>query len=83
MEGQDNEGHLRNIIVDTNSEFYCGFNEELNLPTITVDAYTRKCDDRLYSFNKGAMKKTKATFIPYFAFANRGVQEMQVWCLYR
>lgn len=83
MEGQDNEGHLRNIIVDTNSEFYCGFNEELNLPTITIDAYTRKCDDRLYSFNKGAMKKTKATFIPYFAFANRGVQEMQVWCLYR
>ena len=70
-------------MLDTSSEFYCGFNEELNVPTITVDAYTRKCGDSLYSFNKGTFEKTKATFIPYFAFANRGIQEMQVWSLYR
>ncbi len=83
MEGCDNREHLRNIVVDTNSEFYCGFNEELNVPTITVDAYIRKCSGDLYSFNKGTLEKTKATFIPYFAFANRGIQEMQVWSLYK
>ncbi len=83
MEGCDNNEHLRNILVDTSSEFYCGFNEELNVPTITVDAYTRKASDSLYSFSKGSLVKTKATFIPYYSFANRGVQEMQVWTRYK
>lgn len=83
MEGCDNKEHLRNIVVNTDSEFCCGFNEELNVPTITVDAYTRKSDESLYSFSKGTLEKTKATFIPYFAFANRGIQEMQVWSLYK
>ena len=83
MEGCDNSEHLRNITVDTDSEFYCGFNEELNVPTITVDAYTRKASDSLYSFSKGSLVKTKATFIPYYSFANRGVQEMQVWTQYK
>lgn len=83
MEGCDNEHHLRNIVLDTDSEFYCGFNSELGVPTITVDAYARKSSEALYSFNKGRIEKTRATFIPYFAFANRGVQEMQVWSLYK
>ena len=83
MEGCDNPDHLRNIVLDTDSEFYCGFNEELKVPTITVDAYVRKSNDELYSFSKGKTMKEKATFIPYFAFANRGVQEMQVWSLYK
>ena len=75
--------HLRNIILDTDSAFVCGFNKELGVPTITLDAYVRKCGGDLYSFNKGRLEKIKATLIPYFAFANRGVQEMQVWHLYR
>ena len=83
MEGCDNTEHLRNIILDTDSAFVCGFNKELGVPTITLDAYVRKCGGDLYSFNKGRLEKIKATLIPYFAFANRGVQEMQVWHLYR
>ena len=83
MEGCDNSEHLRNIVLDTNSEFSYGYNESLGVPTVTVDAYARQDDGALYSFNKGKVVKTKATFIPYYAFANRGVQEMQVWCLYK
>ncbi|MBQ7225224.1 MAG: glycoside hydrolase family 127 protein [Clostridia bacterium] len=83
MEGCDNEGHLRNIILDTEGSAEVGFNKELSVPTITLDAYTRKSNGELYSFNKGRLEKTKATLIPYFAFANRGVQEMQVWHLYK
>ncbi len=83
MEGCDNEAHLRSITIDTEGEITAGFNGELNVPTLIADAYIRKSDGNLYSFNKGTLKKAKATFIPYFAFANRGVQEMQVWCQYK
>lgn len=83
MEGCDNEHHLRNIIIDTDTEFDFGFDEKLGLPTIEVNAYTRNCDGSLYSFDKGKLTPTRAKFIPYLAFANRGVQEMQVWSLYK
>jgi len=83
MEGCDNEHHLRNIVLDTRGDFELGFDEELGVPTITVDALARKSGHELYSFSCGEEIKTKAKFIPYFAFANRGVQEMQVWSLYR
>lgn len=83
MEGCDNQDHLRNIVVDTNGKLSCGYNEELKVPTIVADAYVRKCGEALYSYNKGTLEKTKATFIPYYAFANRGVHQMQVWCQYK
>lgn len=83
MEGCDNEHHLRNIVVDTEGEFLCGFNDTLGVPTVTVNATAREEKGALYSFNKGKAVDTRATFIPYYAFANRGVQEMQVWCLYK
>ena len=83
MEGCDNEHHLRNITVDTNSAFELGFNEELGVPTISVDAYARKSVGELYSFSRGVMVETKAKFIPYYAFANRGITEMQVWTQYK
>ena len=83
MEGCDNEHHLRNITLDTEGSLELGFNEELGVPTITADAYARKSVGELYSFSRGVLVKTKAKFIPYYAFANRGVQEMQVWTQYK
>ena len=83
MEGCDNEHHLRNIVVDTEGEFHFGFDSELAVPTITVDGWARKSSADLYSFNKGELVRTKAKYIPYYAFANRGIQEMQVWTLYK
>ena len=83
MEGCDNEHHLRNIVIDTEGEVTAGYDEGLGVPTLSADAYARQRTGALYSFDKGEAKKIKANFIPYFAFANRGVQEMQVWSLYR
>ena len=83
MEGCDNEGHLRNIVLDTEGEAEIGYNSDLDVPTIELLAYTSKDEYDLYSFNKPKYKKTVATLIPYFAFANRGVQEMQVWHRYK
>ncbi len=83
MEGCDNEHHLRNIIVDTEGEVVQGYNSELGVPTLSADGFAWVRQSGLYSFNKGELVKTKANFIPYFAFANRGVQEMQVWCTHK
>ncbi len=83
MEGHDNEAHLRNIVLDTSSEIYSGYNDKLDSPTVLIDAYTKEESNELYSFAKPKYKKIKATLIPYFTFANRGVDEMQVWHLYK
>ncbi len=83
MEGCDNEGHLRNTVLDTESEIKTGYNTDLDVPTLELQAYTREGFYNLYSFDKPKYKKTTATLIPYFAFANRGVQEMQVWHSYK
>ncbi len=82
MEGVDNEGHLRSLILDTKSEIVQGINETLGVPTLTLDAYQRKPSDKLYSYTAQTYK-TKATLIPYFAFANREECEMQVWHNFR
>lgn len=83
MEKQDNSEHLRNIIIDTDGELTVGFNETLKVPTVRTNAYIRKKDNSLYSFDKPTYEKGVATLIPYFAFANRGVDEMQVWHFYK
>ncbi|MBO4983730.1 MAG: glycoside hydrolase family 127 protein [Clostridia bacterium] len=83
MEGHDNKGHLRNIVLDTNGKISKGFDEKLGVPTLKIDAITRAECDMLYSFSQGKYENTTAHLIPYFAFANRGESEMQVWHSYK
>ena len=79
MEGCDNGQHIRDIRLDSSAEFELGFNSELDVPTLSINALRRKATDGLYSPMKNDFEKIKATLIPYFAFANRGESEMQVW----
>ena len=83
MEGQDNQNNIKNIYIDTSGEITIGYNEELKVPTLVADAYVRCDENELYTYKKPRLEKTKATLIPYYAFANRGVDEMQVWHLYK
>ena len=56
--------------------------EELGVPVLYTDAYKRRDVEGLY-YRKTTdivdFYKTSVTLIPYFAFANRGESEMQVW----
>lgn len=81
MEGIDNDGHLRDIRIDSHSSFKTGKNESLGVPTLTVCAWRREenPDAPLYSVMRRRLVGCKATFIPYYAFANRGESEMLVW----
>ena len=83
MESVDNEGHLRSIVLDTSSQITESENAELGVIALTLDAYQRKPIVSLYSTKINDTYKTKATLIPFYAFANREECEMQVWHNYR
>lgn len=81
MEAADNGEILRDIRLSSRSRFKYGKHEELGVPKLTVKAYRRKRDERspMYYERKEELVEIEATLIPYYAFANRGAMEMQVW----
>ncbi len=81
LEGHDNPYDLFNIRIDRKTEFEIMQNEQLGVPTVTVDAFVREQSNALYAPISPSRKKIKATFIPYYAFANRGETSMQIWTL--
>ncbi len=79
-EGVDNGKDVRNIRVDIRSEFELKESEFL-LPTLHTTAYQQPESDELYSVAEYNWIEAPLTLIPYYAFANRGVSEMNVWLL--
>ena len=81
MEGVDNGSCIRDIRIDSSADFILGDVSEFGAPVIKVNAYRRKATSKLYYTKADNFEKTVATLIPYYAFANRGESEMQVWHL--
>ncbi len=81
MESIDNGDNIRDIRLDEKSPFILGDVSVFGTPTLKIKAYRRKPTEELYRPKKDDFTATEATLIPYYAFANRGVSEMQVWHL--
>ncbi|MBQ9120735.1 MAG: glycoside hydrolase family 127 protein [Clostridia bacterium] len=81
MEGVYNGSNLRDIRIRLDAAFTEGFDETLGVPTLSVDAFRRKPRAELYSPVSREREAVTARLIPYYAFANRGETEMQVWHL--
>ena len=81
MEGVDNGALLRDIQLDSHARFRYGKHPTLGVPQLTVRAWrtVREPDAPLYRRKTQNKEKVDAVLIPYYAFANRGVSEMQVW----
>ncbi len=81
MESVDNGAYLRDICIDGRARFITDRDVSLGVPVLRVRAYRRKYDKDapLYSVKHDSDIVTQAKLIPYYAFANRGVCEMQVW----
>ena len=81
MEAHDNGELLRDIRIDGKARFKYGKHEELGVPKLTVKAYRRATEENtpLYTERHDSLTPVTATLIPYYAFANRGACEMQVW----
>ena len=81
MESVDNGANIRDIRLDSRARFAYGKHRELGVPQLTVKAWRRRpeADAPLYSARHDNLEKMEAVLIPYYAFANRGEAEMQVW----
>ena len=80
-ESLDNCTSLRDVRLDGRARFTAGKHPELGVPTLKVKAYRRPDDGEapLYRNRQNKLEAMTATLIPYYAFANRDVCEMQVW----
>jgi len=82
LEEQDNGKYLKDIRITAGGKREIGFNDELGVPVIRLDATRREWaeDGPLYmDFEAPARKTVEAVFIPYYAWANRDEGEMLVW----
>ena len=80
LEGVDNGKHLRNVRISRKDSFdidKCDF----ILPSIKGIGYRELPTDELYPDADGVFEQIPLKFIPYYAFANRGITELQVWIL--
>ncbi|GHT94539.1 hypothetical protein FACS1894141_1390 [Spirochaetia bacterium] len=84
-EEADNGPNLQLLSLGPNPEFQVRFEDKLLEGVMVIDAAIQKRsaewnEKGLYSgVEKPVYKPAKAVFIPYYAWANRGKGEMQVW----
>ncbi len=79
LEGVDNGGTLADLVVDTTADIERIPGDFQPLPRLSVTGARRYTDGGLYSATPPAYRPETLTFIPYYAFANRGESNMQVW----
>lgn len=79
-ESVDNGADLKSVSIDINAEFEVN-DSVLLLPVLKTKAYRPKENENLYYEAGYDYEEIPLTLIPYYAFANRGESEMQVWLL--
>ena len=79
-EGIENGADIKSIALPAESVFELAESEFL-LPILKTEAYRPFESDSLYYEAVDDYEKIPLTLIPYYAFANRGESEMQVWLL--
>ena len=82
LEECDNGKYLKDIRICASGARNVGFNEELGVPVIGIEATRRVWPESapLYmEFDTPARENVRATFIPFYAWANREPGEMLVW----
>lgn len=79
-EGVDNGRDLADVRIDIHGESKVEASKFL-LPQIKMTAYRDKDSDLLYEAAGDCYEEAPLTLIPYYAFANRGTTDMQVWFL--
>jgi len=81
MEGADNGDGIRDIRLDADGEITVSDTDKFGVPTLKLKGYRKEKSPTLYRKKTDSYIETEATLIPYYAFANRGECEMQVWHL--
>lgn len=79
-EGVDNVTDLKAVAIDIKGEFGLGENDFI-LPSIHTKGYLPSENEELYFVADEKFDEIPLKLIPYYAFANRGESELQVWFL--
>lgn len=81
-EGVDNGEDVLSLRVDTDKPISCGvFTPDLLSGTVTLTASATRVTaiNELYTRQKPAQTPAKLTLVPYYAWGNRGENQMRVW----
>lgn len=81
-EGVDNGEDALSLRVDTDKPISCGaFTPDLLSGTVTLTASATRVTaiNELYTRQKPAQTPAKLTLVPYYAWGNRGENQMRVW----
>ena len=78
-EAVDNGENLGDIFINLNADFDIEDDSFTGFYKITADGKRLDTQTELYSKYTDSFKDFKIKLIPYYAFANRGDSEMQVW----
>lgn len=82
LEGVDNGNQLRNVLLDPSREVAVIDNDTFGVPVLQTKGLYKIPGANLYRRFDSVRQEKDLTFIPYYAFANRGVSEMYVWLNY-
>lgn len=76
----DNGNNLRDLTLSSRCRWRKGVHPDLHVPTLTGRAFRRTfADGELYRERRCSERKVDVTLIPYYAFSNRGANEMLLW----
>ena len=80
-EGVDNDFSVISFKLSSEPCFKTEFSEQFGTYVITVNGTVPIAGEKLYSFEPEKRMKAEIKLIPYFAFANRGETDMEVYLL--
>ncbi len=83
LEGKDNGERLQDIRIGRDMDAQEKYDDLYKMPVVHARGWRRKSAQGqwLYRPAEEEMEEVKLTFIPYYAFANRGESDMQIWTL--
>lgn len=79
LEEVDNGKQLKSLKLIPEAPVKEVSNEIYGVPMLVTEGLRKVKDKGLYPVFRNTYNSVQLTFIPYFAFANRGVSEMSVW----
>lgn len=82
FEGVDNDGDVQSLRIPENVKaeaVLCKEGKPSGNMLLKVDGYRIHTSDALYSEERPTKEKETLTAIPYYAWANRGENQMRVW----
>ncbi|MCM1266690.1 MAG: glycoside hydrolase family 127 protein [Bacteroidales bacterium] len=81
-EGIDNENDILSLSLKRDGKVTVGEylpNELFGIQKLYAEGYRETVNEALYSFDRQKAQPCQITFVPYYTWGNRGLNQMRVW----